>query len=225
VNLACEAFYQHLYSIFDLTVPLTKSRLRRYQYPPWFNREIINNIRRKNSARKKFKKYGSELHHNDFCNLRLLVKYQIGLAFKQNVRPPSVGNAFCSYFSSVYIKSDSSNTLEVDLANFNNLHIPLFMKDDIAVAIKKLKDKPTAGTDQVPSFVVKDCGSAFAEPLFIMFNLILKCSVFPERWKESRICPVLKKGDPSLINNYRPISILSNLSKVFEMILYKYIHI
>jgi hypothetical protein len=45
----------------------------------------------------------------------------------------------------------------------------------------------------------------------------------PERWKESRICPVLKKGDPSLINNYRPISILSNLSKVFEMILYKYI--
>jgi hypothetical protein len=216
VNLACEAFYQHLYSIFDLTVPLTKSRLRRYQYPPWFNREIINNIRRKDSARKKFKKYGSELHHNDFCNLRVLVKYQIGLAFKQNVRPPSVVNAFCSYFSNVYIKSDSSNTLEVDLANFNNLHIPLFMKDDIAVAIKKLKDKPTAGTDQVPSFVVKDCGSAFAEPLFIMFNLILKCSVFPERWKESRICPVLKKGDPSLINNYRPISILSNLSKVLR---------
>jgi hypothetical protein len=133
---------------------------------------------------------------NDFCNLRLLVKYQIGLAFKQYVRhiesdiktdpnklwsyiqvknkktripnvlydidghefddPPSVVNAFCSYFSSVYIKSDSSNTLEVDLANFNNLHIPLFMKDDIAVAIKKLKDKLTAGTDQIPSFVVKD---------------------------------------------------------------------
>jgi hypothetical protein len=138
--------------------------------------------------------------------------------------PPSVVNAFCSYFSSFYIKSDSSNTLEVDLANFNNLHIPLFMKDDIAVAIKKLKDKPTAGTDQVPSFVVKDCGSAFTEPLFIMFNLILKCSVFPESWKESRIFPVLKKGDPSLINNYRPISILSNLSKVFEMILYKYIY-
>jgi hypothetical protein len=264
VNLACEAFYQHLYSIFDLTVSLTKSRLPRYQYLPWFNREIINNIRRKDSARKKFKKYGSELHHNDFCNLRLLVKYQIGLAFKQYVRhiesdiktdpkklwsyiqvknkttripnvlydivghefddPPSVVNAFCSYFSSVYIKSDSSNTLEVDLANFNNLHIPLFTKDDIAMAIKKLKDKPTAGTDQVPSFVVKDCGSAFTEPLFIMFNLILKCSVFPERWKESRICPVLKKGDPSLMNNYRPISILSNLSKVFEMILYKYIY-
>jgi hypothetical protein len=138
--------------------------------------------------------------------------------------PPSVVNAFCSYFSSVYIKSDSFNTLEVDLANFNNLHIPLFMKDDSAVPIKKLKDKPTAGTDQVPSFVVKDCGSAFTEPLFIMFNLILKCSVFPERWKESRICPVLKKGDPSLINNCRPISILSNLSKVFEMILYKYIY-
>jgi hypothetical protein len=64
------------------------------------------------------------------------------------------------------------------------------MKDDIAVAIKKLKEKLTADTDQVPSFVVNDCGSAFAESLFIMFNLILKCSVFPELWKESRICHI-----------------------------------
>jgi hypothetical protein len=62
--------------------------------------------------------------------------------------PPSVVNAFCSYFSSIYIKSDSSNTLDVDSANFNNhLHIPLLLKDDIAVAIKKLKNKLTAGTD------------------------------------------------------------------------------
>jgi hypothetical protein len=88
------------------------------------------------------------------------------------------------------------------------------------VAIKKLKNKLTAGTDQVPSFVIKNCGSAFIEPLFILFNLVLKCSVFPERWKESSIYPVLKKGDPSLINNYRRSSILTNLSKVFEMILY-----
>jgi hypothetical protein len=83
-----------------------------------------------------------------------------------------------------------------------------------------LKNKLMAGTDQVPSFVIKNCGSAFIEPLFILFNLVLKCFVFSERWKKWRICLVLKKGDPSLINNYRPISILTNLSKVFEIILY-----
>lgn len=47
-------------------------------------------------------------------------------------------------------------------------------------------------------------------------NRSLKDGVFPNQWKISRVVPVFKKGDPSNIKNYRPISILSCCSKLFE---------
>ena len=55
-------------------------------------------------------------------------------------------------------------------------------------------------------------------------NVILKTSSFPSIWKKSIICPILKKGDVRLIQNYRPISLLCNFAKVLETILYKRIY-
>lgn len=60
----------------------------------------------------------------------------------------------------------------------------------------------------------------FSAPLCALFNLILSTATFPEQWKLSRICPILKDGNPSDIKNYRPIAILSNFAKVFEMTVY-----
>ena len=96
--------------------------------------------------------------------------------------------------------------------------------EDVEKTLRNLKNKQTAGLDNVPSFIIKDCANVLAEPLLYLFNLILKTSTFPTVWKVAKICPILKKGDASHIQNYRPISILSNFSKAFESILYKYIY-
>ncbi|KAJ8934214.1 hypothetical protein NQ318_021639 [Aromia moschata] len=143
----------------------------------------------------------------------------------QTIRTPqSVVNGFSNYFSDVYLLSDPSYK-EQDVL-INNIHVQInsISENDIIQASKKLKNKMTSGIDNVPSFVVKDCISAFAMPLCIIFNLILKTKQYPSIWKTTKICPVLKTGDPSLITNYRPIAILCNFGKLLEIIIYDNIY-
>jgi hypothetical protein len=83
-----------------------------------------------------------------------------------------------------------------------------------------LKDRPTSGSDQIPSYLVRDCRHAFVKPLLKICNLVLSTATFPDVWKISKLCPVSKGGDISDIVNYRPIAILPNFAKVLEMVLY-----
>ena len=57
-----------------------------------------------------------------------------------------------------------------------------------------------------------------AERVKIIFDNILETGVFPDQWKEGNVTPVHKKNDRQLISNYRPISLLPILAKIFEKI-------
>ena len=57
--------------------------------------------------------------------------------------------------------------------------------------------------------------------LVILFNAFLNCNFVPNQWKAALVVPVFKKGDRSKPNNYRPISLTSCFSRLFELILYK----
>jgi hypothetical protein len=59
---------------------------------------------------------------------------------------------------------------------------------------------------------------ALAAPLTRLINSSLTSGVVPEAWKEAIITPILKKGDPTEKQNYRPVSCLSVASKVLEKI-------
>ena len=61
-------------------------------------------------------------------------------------------------------------------------------------------------------------------PLKLLFNKSLSLGVCPNKWKLSFIVPIFKKGDPTDKENYRPISITSIISRVFERILVKHIN-
>ena len=73
------------------------------------------------------------------------------------------------------------------------------------------------GHDELPPFVAKACMDEFIEPITHMINESLKSEVFLSELKLARVIPILKSGDPSLLTNYRPISVLS---KIFEKIVY-----
>lgn len=136
--------------------------------------------------------------------------------------PQAIVNGFADYFSSVF--SPKSNiTTHNSLSNITNypcINISSFNEKDLVNSLRALPNKMTAGNDLIPSFLVKDCAPVFTPPLLILFNLILKTGTFPEVWKMARVCPVLKCDSPDDIKNYRPITILCNFAKVFEISVY-----
>lgn len=134
-------------------------------------------------------------------------------------------NAFADYFNSVHMPPSSSGYSHHIGGNISlNIHLSKITEHEIYTKLKSCKDCLLSGTDGIPSFLLRDCAAAFSKPLCHLFNLVLQCSEYPTAWKASRICPVLKKGDPKDVTNYRPISILCNFSKIFESIIYSNIY-
>ena len=91
---------------------------------------------------------------------------------------------------------------------------------EISNILKQMKSNFSAGFDQVSSKILKLSPDNILLALSHIFNLSIRNGEFIECLKVAKICPVFKKGDPRKISNYRPISLLSNFSKILEKIMY-----
>ena len=81
--------------------------------------------------------------------------------------------------------------------------------------ISQLKNKGNRMLDLSP-FIIKENICVFTDRLVILYNLSLEKCTFPEPLKVARVAPAFKSGDAGTIDNYRPISSLPVLSKLFE---------
>ena len=86
--------------------------------------------------------------------------------------------------------------------------------------INKLKAGKATGMDKIPAEVIKAAAPVIAQSLAVIFNASLKTGVFPDEWKTAKVSPVFKNGAKNDRNNYRPISVLPVVSKVFEKIVF-----
>lgn len=91
---------------------------------------------------------------------------------------------------------------------------------DVVLAIQKLKDKITRTPEGVPSYFIKRISFSIADLLTFIFNCSLHLNVVPFQWKYALVIPIYKKGNKSDPKNYRPISLTSSFSRVFEIILH-----
>ena len=83
-----------------------------------------------------------------------------------------------------------------------------------------LNVKKAHGPDNISVNMAKLCGHHLGLPLKIIFENVLETSIFPDQ-KVANVTPVHKKNDKQIISNYRPISLLPILAKVFERIIFK----
>ena len=155
---------------------------------------------------------------------------------KEHNKSPNAEN-FNKYFSTVAenisCKIKGSNKLTLSHAKgslsclspvfnrpFNNIVFCNTSTGEIEKIIQSLPGKNSCGYDEISTRILKASAPFISSPLCCIINTSLNSGVFPTRLKYSVITPLHKKGDKNNVSNYRPISVLTSFSKIFERIIY-----
>ena len=96
--------------------------------------------------------------------------------------------------------------------------------DQVVEIVNNLPNKASCGFDGMSTSLLKSSITALKQPITIIINQCLDKGCFPNLLKISRIKPLFKKNDKCLLDNYRPISLLPSISKIFEKVIYKQIY-
>ena len=133
--------------------------------------------------------------------------------------PLTKANLFNKHFQDQF-SNPSSYQIEVDFQNNENFYIE-FSVSKIKSILIDLDINKAQGPDGINGSVLKHCSDSLAYPLAKIFNLVYNTGYIPSEWKASNIVPVHKKDDKSNVENYRPISLISLVMKIFERIIYE----
>ena len=96
--------------------------------------------------------------------------------------------------------------------------------EEVKTIIIKLNSGKAHGPNSIPTDILQLLFHDIAKPLTQIFNLSFKTGVHPDLLKTARVIPVFKKGSRLLVSNYRPISLLSNLNKILEKLMFKRVY-
>ena len=78
----------------------------------------------------------------------------------------------------------------------------------------------SSGRDGISNTVIKASMPIISKPLSLIINQVLNTGIFPDNLKIAKVVPLYKKRDNGLFTNYRPISLLSSVSKIFERVIF-----
>ena len=101
----------------------------------------------------------------------------------------------------------------------NSIFLSDVTSGEILIIIKSLKNR-APGYDEINASLLKLVSPCKVEILVYLCNKSLHEGVFPQELKIANVIPLYKSDDASVFNNYRPVSMLCVISKVFEKVMY-----
>ena len=113
-----------------------------------------------------------------------------------------------------YLKSPTSNFFKFQLVNENA----------ISNFFDNIPHKNSTGVDDISTFSIKSVNFDLLKAVTTTVNQSLTTGIFPDNPKLAKVIALFKKGDPTSINNYRPVSLLPALSKIFERVIHNQIN-
>ena len=145
--------------------------------------------------------------------------------------PISICNSFNNFFVDVgrniaeSVKSNPNDHLKFlsDVNIPNSFFFQPVSPREIFHTINSLKNK-SSSIDEFSTKILKSISHIINHPLSDIINSSFSSQCFPNSLKLARVIPIFKDGDKSKVNNYRPISILPILSKIFEKVAYKQLY-
>ena len=107
----------------------------------------------------------------------------------------------------------------MDQPLLNSIYLSEVTSEEINNILKSLKNG-AAGYDELNACLLKHISPFITEPLKYLSNLSLSEGIFPTELKLANVITLYKADDAFLFNNYRPVSLLCVISKVFEKVMY-----
>ena len=146
---------------------------------------------------------------------------------RTSTNPLEIANKFNDNFTTTAAKIEKK-IVKIDkkfhdyLINPNNKTFSLYptTPTEVEEYIKNLNIRKAVGPFSLPNRILKEFSKLFSTPISKIFNMSLEFGVFPQKMKITKIIPFFKKEDNPDCNNYGPISLLPNISKILEKLIH-----
>ena len=125
------------------------------------------------------------------------------------------------HFSALFRSLPLPSINQPEFTSACTFHFAPVSADIVFEALNSLVISKATGPDGLSARILKMAAAAIAGSLTRLFNVSLTTGDFPMDWKKANVYPVFKSGDPCLRTNYRPISVLSIIAKVFETVVHQ----
>ena len=134
-----------------------------------------------------------------------------------------IADCFNQYFSSVFTEEDLSNLPASPAPLFTDESVSCsdisFDTNTVLKALSKLRPDKAMGLDGLSPRLLIEIKEQISYPLYLLFRKSLDESVIPDDWKQGLVTPIHKKGNRNSAENYRPVSLTSQICKIFESII------
>ena len=137
--------------------------------------------------------------------------------------PIKMGAILQQQYAKAFSKPNPDYPAEAYISNFlaDNAVISDidFSEQDFINAIKSMDRCSATGPDKFPVVILKECSVALAPIITQLWRLSFSSGHIASKFKTQTVVPVFKKGNRSIAENYRPVSLTSHLIKLFERVL------